>query len=126
LSLVKNADLLDMARLGRASIPIDLMSYAPSDQQPSVFLLKENERQAMLTVFNWTEASRTRAINLAQLGLKEPGKYKMVDALGDEGCCDISAGAINLSQKPHSVRMIKFIDNSVPAAMLTPTLESTQ
>jgi hypothetical protein len=83
LSLVKNADLLEMARLGRASTPIDLLSYAPSDQQPSVFLLKENERQAMLTVFNWTEESRTRAINL--------------------------------SQKPHSVRMIKLIDNSVPA-----------
>jgi hypothetical protein len=115
LSLVKNADLLEMARLGRASTPIDLLSYAPGDQQPSVFLLKENERQAMLTVFNWTEGPRTRAINLAQLGLKEPGKYKMVDALGDEGCCNISAGTINLSQKPHSVRMIKLIDNSVPA-----------
>jgi hypothetical protein len=115
LSLVKNADLLEMARLGRASTPIDLLSYAPSDQQPSVFLLKESARQAMLTVFNWTEESRTRAINLAQLGLKEPGKYKMVDALGDEGCCNVSAGVINLSQKPHSVLMIKLIDNSVPA-----------
>jgi hypothetical protein len=115
LSLVKNTDLLDMARLGRASTPIDLMSYAPGDQQPSVFLLKENERQAMLTVFNWTEQSRTRAINLAQLGLEETGKYKIVDALGDEGCCNISSGTLNLSQKPHSVRMIKLIDTSVPA-----------
>ncbi len=115
LSLLKNADLLDMARLGRASTPIDLLSYAPSDQQPSVFLLKENKRQALLTVFNWTEASRTRAIDLAQLGLPEPGKYKMVDVLGDEGCCDIAAGRLNLTQKPHSVRMIKLIDGSLPA-----------
>ena len=29
LSLVKNVDLLDMAKLGRASTPIDLMTYAP-------------------------------------------------------------------------------------------------
>ena len=29
LSLVKNVDLLDMAKLGRASSPIDLMTYAP-------------------------------------------------------------------------------------------------
>jgi alpha-galactosidase len=115
LSLVKNTDLLDMARLGRASTPIDLLSYAARDQQPSVFLLKENARQAMLTVFNWTEEPRTRAINLAQLGLQEPGKYKIADALGDEGCCNVSAGAINLIQPPHSVRMIKLIDNSVPA-----------
>jgi hypothetical protein len=117
LTLVKNSDLLDMARLGRASIPIDLLSYAPSDQLPSIFLLKENERQAMLTVFNWTEESRTRAINLTQLGLKDPGQYKLSDVLGEEGCCTVSAGSLNLTQKPHSVRMIKLVDSSVPAAL---------
>ena len=74
-----------MAKLGRASAPIDLMTYAPSDQQPSVFLLKESARQAMLTVFNWTEKPRTRAINLAQLGLKESSNYKMVDVLRRSG-----------------------------------------
>jgi hypothetical protein len=121
LSLVKNVDLLDMAKLGRASSPIDLMTYAPSDQQPSVFLLKESGRQAMLTVFNWTEKPRTRAINLAQLGLKESSSYKMVEIFGDQGCCDFSSGAINLIQKPHSVRMIKFVDSSVPA--ISPSLE---
>jgi alpha-galactosidase len=115
LALVKNTDLLDMARLGRASTPVDLLSYAPSDQQPSVFLLKENGRQAMLTVFNWTEESRTRSIDLTRLGLKEPGNYKIVDTFGDEGCCNASAGTIDLIQKPHSVRMIKLIDDSVPA-----------
>jgi hypothetical protein len=120
LALLENTDLLDMARLGRASTPIDLLSYAPSDQQPSVFLLKENARQAMLTVFNWTDESHTRAIDLAQLGLQEPGKYTVVDvfradASGDEGCCNVASRSINLIQKPHSVRMIKLIDNSVPA-----------
>ena len=120
LALLKNADLLDMARLGRASTPIDLLSYAPGDQQPSVFLLKENARQAILTVFNWTEQPRPRAINLAQLGFKDPGQYKLVDifgvdAPGEEGCCNVSSGTLNLTQKPHSVRIIKLIDNSVPA-----------
>jgi hypothetical protein len=119
LALVKNPDLLDMARLGRASTPVDLLSYAPGDEQPSVFLLKETERQAMLTVFNWTEKPRTRAIDLAQLGLKDPGKYKIVDVFGDDGCCNVASGAINLLQKPHSVRMIKLTDNSV-AAIPTP------
>jgi alpha-galactosidase len=114
LALVKNADLLDMARLGRASTPIDLMSYAPADQQPSVFLLKENARQAILTVFNWTELSRTRTINLAEIGLKYSGKYTMAEAIGDQGCCSLSSGVITLMQKPRSVRMIKLIDDSVP------------
>ncbi len=132
LALVKNADLLEMARLGRASTPIDLMSYAPSDQQPSVFLLKESERQAILTVFNWTEQPRTleRSISL-QLGpLQEGGKYRLVDVFGadvsgvdavGEGCCNVASGTINLVQKPHSVRMIKLIDNSVPG--IPPHLE---
>ena len=119
LSLVENATLLDMARLGHASTPMDLMTYAPGDQQPSVFLLKENSRQAILTVFNWTEQSRTRAISLAQLGLQDPAKYQLADVFGvagpgDKSCCTVSAGTIDLVQKPHSVRVIKIIDNSVP------------
>ena len=85
LALVENATLLDMARLGHASTPMDLMTYAPSDQQPSVFLLKENSRQAILTVFNWTEQPRTRAISLAQLGLQNPAKYQLVDIFGADG-----------------------------------------
>ena len=124
LSLVKNADLLDMAKLGRASTPVDLMTYAPGDQQPSVFLLKESGRQAMLTVFNWTEKSLTRAINLARLGLKESSNYKMVEVFGSQSCCDVSSGTINLIQKPHSVRMIKFIDNSAPAIPLPLEVQS--
>jgi hypothetical protein len=124
LSLVKNLDLLDVAKLGRASIPIDLMTYAPGDQQPSVFLLKESGRQAMLTVFNWTEKPRTRVINLAQLGLKESSSYKVVEVFGDQGCCNFSSGEASLNLKPHSVRMIKFVDNSVPATPLSLDVQS--
>ena len=121
VALVKNSDLIDMARLGHAATPTDLLTYAPSDQQPSVFLLKENAHQAILTVFNWTEAPHTRALDLAQLGLKAPGNYKIVDVLGDEGCCNVSAGTLKLTQKPHSVRMLKLVDNSVPA--IAPPIE---
>ncbi len=115
LSLVKNADLIDMARLGRASTPVDLMTYAPGDMQPSVFLLKESERQFIVTIFNWTDGERTRAINFKSLGLKAPGQYRIADAFGDQGCCSSSLDTLNLIQKPHSVRMLKLIDNSVPA-----------
>jgi len=115
LSLAGNADILDMARLGRASTPVDLMTYAPGDKQPSIFLLKENERQIMLTVFNWTEAQRARAIDLVSLGLKKPGEYKIVEEFGDQGCCSSASDTIDLVEKPHSVRMIKLIDKSVPA-----------
>ena len=115
LSLVKNADLIEMARLGRASTPVDLMSYAPSDLQPSEFLLKENERQSILTIFNWTDRARERAINFAQLGLKAPGKYTISELFGDPGCCGGSSNTQSWIQKPHSVRMLKLIDESVAA-----------
>jgi alpha-galactosidase len=115
LSLAQNADLIDMARLGRASIPADLMTYAPGDRQPSVFLLKENERQSILTIFNWTDADLKRAISLPKLGLKEPGRYRIAEVFGDQSCCSNSSDTLNLVQKPHSVRMLKLIDDSVPA-----------
>jgi hypothetical protein len=113
--LVKNADLLDMARLGRSSTPIDLMTYAPSDEQPSVFLLKEDKRQSILTVFNWTDGEVKRSLTLASFGLKDPSEYKISEVFGEQNCCNTSAHAINLIQKPHSVRMYKLIDNALPA-----------
>jgi alpha-galactosidase len=115
LSLVRNADLLDMARLGRASTPVDLMTYAQGDKQPSIFLLKENERQSMLTIFNWTDAQRTHAVDLVSLGLKKSGEYQIEEEFGEQGCCSSSSGMIDLVEKPHSVRMLKLIDKSVPA-----------
>lgn len=116
LALVKNADLLDMARLGRASIPVDLMTYGTSDAQPSVFLLKENNRQSILTVFNWTEGELKRSLRFADLGLKEPAKYQITEVFGDKSCCSPSGGAINLVQPAHSVRMFKLIENGVQSA----------
>jgi hypothetical protein len=115
LALAKNTDLIDMARLGRSSTPIDLMTYAAADRQPSIFLLKENARQAILTVFNWSDDQRSRAINLASLGLKDPAKYQIVDAFGDSECCRSSSNTLTVVEKAHSVRVLKLIDNSVPA-----------
>jgi alpha-galactosidase len=116
LSWVKNADLIDMARLGRSSTPVDLMTYAPGDKQPSVFLLKEDGRQSILTLFNWTDGDRTRPIDFAHLGLKDPGKYQITEVFGGQSCCSGTPGTIEVAQKPHSVRMLKLIDKSVAAA----------
>jgi hypothetical protein len=114
LSLVKNTDLIDIARLGRASTPTDLMTYTASDLQPSVFLLKEDNRQSILTIFNWTEGELKRAIDLKSLGLKEAGQYQITEVFGDQSCCSNSSNTIDLVQPAHSVRMFKLIDNAVP------------
>ena len=50
-------------------MPVDLMTYQPEDEQPSIFFLRESQRQAMLTVFNWTNAARSHSLKLTDLGL---------------------------------------------------------
>ena len=115
LALVRITELIDMARLGRASIPVDLMTYAASDVQPSVFLLKEDNRQSILTIFNWTEHELKRNLRLADLGLKEPGKYQITEVFGDKSCCGPSGDALNIIQPAHSVRMFKLVEHGIQA-----------
>ena len=113
LALVRNADLLDMARLGRAAAPLDLMTYEPEDGQASVFLLRESPRQQILTVFNFTEETRSHTLKLEALGLKPNGSYTATNVLRG-GAVPIENGALAISLPPHSVRILKLIDTSVP------------
>jgi hypothetical protein len=121
LALVKNTDLINMARLGHSSLPVDLMTYEQADKQPSVFLLKEDKRQSILTIFNWTEEERTRSIDFKALGLKELGAYQITEVFDDKPCCDASSEKMNFVEPPHSVRMYKLIDKS--AAPVAPAFE---
>ena len=113
LALVKNSTLLEMARLGHASTPLDLMTYSASDAQPSIFQLKEDKRQSILTVFNWTEGEQKRTLRFVDLGLKDPQEYKIIDVFGDKNCCAPTGDAINFVQPPHSVRIFKLIEEGI-------------
>jgi hypothetical protein len=115
LALVRNPDLLDMARLGRAAVPLDLMTYLPADRQPSVFLLKEDRRQQILTIFNWTEEPRSHILALSSLDLKANGSYTATDVLRG-AVVQIKNGALTITQPPHSVRILKVVDTTVEAA----------
>ena len=42
LAMVENRELLNMAKVGRAHTPVDLMTYEPEDEQPSIFFLRES------------------------------------------------------------------------------------
>ncbi len=75
LALIQNQDLIQMIRLGRASIPLDLMNFAAEDVQPSIFFLKEDSRQSILTVFNWADKEKDRSIDLSIAGLPATGQY---------------------------------------------------
>jgi len=112
LALIENRDLIDMVRLGKASRPVDLMSYAPTDLQPSIFYLKESDRQSILTVFNWTEKPLTRTIRLSDLGLSATGQYSIASVF-DQKEQAATAGALTLDQPAHSVDVLKITDRSV-------------
>ena len=117
LALVKNADVLQIAKLGRVSLPVDLMTYRPEDEIPSVFLLKEDRRLAILTLFNWTEGARSHTFNLADLGLPEGDTYQASDIFDSGRSVDLAGGRLTLNGQPgHTVRMFKIIDTSVAAA----------
>ncbi len=115
LALVENTDLLNIAKIGRASTPFDLMTYEPEDQQPSIFFLQEGPRQAILTVFNWTKTPRTHAIKLSELGLPAEHAFAGSDVLNENATVSLADGIVRIeSQAPESVKVIKLIDRTVP------------
>lgn len=113
LALLRNKDLIQMVKLGKASEPLDLMNYSPDDLQPSVSLLHEEERQSMLTVFNWSEQSRSHEFTMSDLGLRPEHVYKLYDVLNKQEPVESDGKNIVLkNQRPHSVRLIKIVDES--------------
>jgi len=117
LALVKNPDLFSMSRLGHSSVPLDLMSYRPEDAMPSIFLLKESRRQAVLTVFNWTEKPTNHNLDLARdLGLEVRGHNQVLDVFGSEPARE-NVDQVTFQLTPRSVKVLKILDTSVqPAA----------
>jgi alpha-galactosidase len=117
LALVENRDLLNMARAGRASTPVDLMTYEPEDGQPSLFLLRQSPRQSILTVFNWTDRPRSRSLSLRDLGLPVSSTMVATAVMDSNATFELEGGAIRLeNQPPQSAVVIKLVDTAVAKA----------
>ncbi len=133
LKLARNYNLLTMYKYGHAATPLDLMSYEDADEQPSIFVLHEGKRQTMLAVFNWTDQPRSHTFKPADLGLAHDHKYSGTDALSDMPPAVHSAAAFSFDstntsatladQPPHSVRLIKILDQTIPATPLQFTID---
>jgi hypothetical protein len=122
LALVENRDLLNMAKAGRASTPVDLMTYEPEDGQPSVFLLRQSPRQSILTVFNWTDQPRSRSLSLTDLGVRVSSTMVATAVMDSSSTFALDGGAIQLqNQPPQSVVVIKLVDTAVAKAVPTVT-----
>jgi alpha-galactosidase len=121
LALVENRDLLNMAKSGRSSTPVDLMTYEPEDGQPSIFLLRQSPRQSMLTVFNWTDGPRSHTLNLADLGIPVSPTMVATGVMDSSSIFALEGGAVRLqNQTPQSVVVIKLVDTAV--AKTAPTV----
>ena len=115
VDLVRNKDLLEMVRSRCAAKPIDLMTYLPEDEQPSIFFLKEDKRQSMLAVFNWTDSPRSHKLKLSDLGLTTNTSLSGSDVFQNDRSVNLAEGTLYVKdQEPHSVRLIKIVDSSIP------------
>jgi len=116
VALVTNPDLLQMIRLGKSSLPLDLMTYRHEDEQPGVFLLQEDARQAMLAVFNWTERSNSHAFSFSDLGLQPDHHYHVLNVFRPKEQSRFNSTGLQVEKLPvHSVELFKILDDSIPA-----------
>jgi hypothetical protein len=117
LALVENQELLQMAKLSRSFKPLDLLSYEPEDEVPAIYFLKEDQRQSVLAVYNWTEKPRSHTLKFADLGLPAGHAFQATDVLNQGAPVSLDRAEVRvLDQPPHSVKVIKLIDSTVPAA----------
>lgn len=116
LALVENKEILDLNRLGQAAVPLDLMTFPAADVEPSVFYRREDGRQSMLAVFNWTTQTRPHAFSLEKLGFAPGHPVQAYDVLNRDAAVALAGGQLEIDCPPHSVRLIKLVDTSIAAA----------
>jgi len=113
LALVQNQDLIEMIKLGRASKPLDLMSYSAEDNQPSVFWVEEDHRQGILTIFNWTDQGHSRSVKFSSLGLPTSGRYAVSDVFDGKTVATPDPNSVVVDVPPHSARVLKLVNTSI-------------
>ncbi|HEX3473260.1 MAG TPA: hypothetical protein VHT28_18915 [Silvibacterium sp.] len=107
---------MQMIRLGKSSLPLDLMTYRHEDEQPGVFLLQEDARQAMLAVFNWSERSNSHEFSFSDLALQPDHHYHVLDVFKPEEQPRFNSTGLQIEKLPvHSVELFKILDDSIPA-----------
>ncbi len=127
VALVENVDLLRIAKLGRAGVPLDLLSYSAEDKQPSIVLLNEDMRQSILAVFNWTDQLRSHSFTLSGLKFTAGRPYELYDVLNENQRIAFDGRTLRLDNQPgRSVKLIKIIDSSISAAAPSITVNSPE
>ena len=115
LALIRNPEILRMVKLRRAAVPVDLMTFSAEDEMPSVYFLREDARQTMVAVFNWSDGPRPHTLELADVGLPPGHHYQAVDVFNGGTQVAIGPSSLDIkAQAPHSVALLKIVDSSGP------------
>ena len=70
---------------------------------PSIFFLREDERQSMLVVFNWTDTANSHTLSLREMGYSAKGSIDATDIFHPERKVNISGHRLQIDeQAPHS------------------------
>ena len=78
----------------------------------------------MLAVFNWTEHSRSHEFKLEELGLTSKNSFTASDVFHQDRQVALSGGIMRIDdQAPHSVRLIKIVDSSLPPSVPSVSLQ---
>lgn len=115
-ALITNPELLQMIKLGKAALPLDLLTYRHEDEQPGIFLLREDPRQTILAVFNWTEQPNSHVLSYTDLGLSPNHPYRVVNIFQPEQTITLGSAGLHIENQPaHFVTLLKILDESIPA-----------
>jgi alpha-galactosidase len=80
-------------------------------------VLKEDARQSVVTIFNWTEGPRVHRLELASLGLDPKAAYEVEEIFGAAVASKSVVGEVSVSQPAHSVRMLRLVNAAVPVEL---------
>jgi len=79
----------------------------------------------MLAVFNWTENPRSHEFKLEELGLTPRNSSTASDVFHQDREVALSNGILRIEkQAPHSVRLLKIIDSSLPPSAPSVSLQA--
>ena len=103
-----------MARLGRASTPVDLMDYMPVDDHPSVFFLARIRSRAC-SPYSMDRRTEAHNFQLTKFGFPATdAKVKVTDVFTGGPISLSPQDTLVVEQPPHSVRMFKLQDTTAP------------
>ena len=123
LAMLKNPDLLAMARAGRSAQAAGLLQAVdqaviqspvldtglalgdPRTTVPTRFYLPSTSGPAYLALFNWQSTQRTESVNLTDLGLSG---VTAVRESWTKKPVSVEAGKLALKLKPHSVALLRI------------------